>query len=138
MTTNNYPPQLVLQQLIRGFLVTQCIYIAAKLGIADLLKDGPRTSEELAQATGTHAPSLYRVLRLLTSTDLLTEGNPTTLRLPRLGPICRPASPVPCTIRCSCTVISQSGTSGGTCCTASKRARHPFSMSSGSHFLTMT
>lgn len=66
MTTNNYPPQLVLQQIIQGFQVTQCIYVAAKLGIADLLKDGPRTSEELAQVTGTHAPSLYRVLRLLT------------------------------------------------------------------------
>ena len=73
MTTNDVPPQLVLQQLIQGFQVTQCIYVAAKLDIADLLKDGPRTSEELAQATGTHAPSLYRVLRLLTAIDLLTE-----------------------------------------------------------------
>jgi hypothetical protein len=66
MTTIDFPPQLVLQQLIQGYQVTQCIYVAAKLGIADLLKDGPRNSEELAQATGTHAPSLYRVLRLLT------------------------------------------------------------------------
>ena len=40
MTTNYFPPQLVLQQLIQGFQVTQCIYVAAKLGIADLLKDG--------------------------------------------------------------------------------------------------
>lgn len=85
MTTNNYPPQLVLQQLIQGFQVTQCIYVAAKLGIADLLKDGPRTSEELAQATGTHAPSLYRVLRLLTSTDLLTEGETHHFALTPLG-----------------------------------------------------
>jgi O-methyltransferase domain/Dimerisation domain len=85
MTTTDFPPQLVLQQLIQGFQVTQCIYVAAKLGVADLLKDGPRTSEELAQATGTHAPSLYRVLRLLTAVDLLTEGQNHSFALTPLG-----------------------------------------------------
>jgi hypothetical protein len=85
MTRNNYPPQLALQQLIQGFQVTQCIYVAARLGIADLLKDGPRTSEELAQATGTHAPALYRVLRLLAAVDLLTEGEAHFFALTPLG-----------------------------------------------------
>jgi len=85
MTTNDLPPQLVLQQLIQGFQVTQCIHVAAKLGIADILKDGPRTSEELAQATGTHAPSLYRVLRLLSATGLLTEGEAHSFALTPLG-----------------------------------------------------
>ena len=42
MTTNDYPPQLALQELIQGFQVTQCIYVAAKLGIADLLKGETR------------------------------------------------------------------------------------------------
>jgi O-methyltransferase domain/Dimerisation domain len=85
MTTNDFPPMLVLQQLFQGFLVTQCIYVAAKLGIADLLKDGSRSSEELAQATGTHAPSLYRVLRLLTAVDLFTEGEAHSFALTPLG-----------------------------------------------------
>lgn len=85
MTTIDVPPQLVLQQLIQGFQVTQCIYVAAKLGIADLLKDGPRTSEELAQVTGTQAPSLYRVLRLLTATGLLTEDMEHSFALTPLG-----------------------------------------------------
>ncbi|HEY6407698.1 MAG TPA: methyltransferase, partial [Ktedonobacteraceae bacterium] len=85
MTTYDFPPQLVLQQLIQGFQVTQCIYVASKLGIADLLKDGPRTSEDLAQVTGTHAPSLYRVLRLLTSVDLLTEDSTHSFALTPLG-----------------------------------------------------
>jgi hypothetical protein len=85
MTTNDSPPQLVLQQLIQGFQVTQCIYVAAKLGIADLLNDGPRSSEDLAQATGTHAPSLYRVLRLLTAVDLLTEGEAHSFELTPIG-----------------------------------------------------
>jgi O-methyltransferase domain/Dimerisation domain len=85
MTTDDFPPQLVLQQLIQGFQVTKCIYVAAKLGIADLLKDGPQSSEDLAQATGTHAPSLYRVLRLLTAADLLTEGEAHSFALTPLG-----------------------------------------------------
>lgn len=85
MTTNDVPPQIVLQQLIRGFQVTQCISVAAKLGIADLLKDGPRSSEDLAQATATHAPSLYRILRLLTAVDLFTEGENHQFALTPLG-----------------------------------------------------
>ena len=85
MTTNDFPPQLMLQQMIQGFQVTQCIYVAAKLGIADLLKDGPRTSEELAQATDTHAPSLYRVLRLLSAVDLLIEREAHSFALTPLG-----------------------------------------------------
>src|SRR5215470_12355786 len=85
MTTSDLPPQLVLQQMIQGFQVTQCIYVAAKLGIADLLKDGPRRSEELAQATGTHASSLYRILRLLAAVDLVAEGEAHSFALTRLG-----------------------------------------------------
>jgi O-methyltransferase/methyltransferase family protein len=82
---NDVPPQLALQALIQGYQVTKCIYVAAKLGIADLLKDGPRTSEELAQVTGTHAPSLYRVLRLLTAAQLLSEGEAHAFALTPLG-----------------------------------------------------
>jgi hypothetical protein len=85
MTTNDSPPPLVLEQLIQGFQVTQCLYVAAKIGIADLLKDGPHSLEDLAQATGTHAPSLYRVLRLLTAVDLLTEGEAHSFALTPLG-----------------------------------------------------
>jgi hypothetical protein len=83
--TNDTHPQLALQELIQGYQVTKCIYVAAKLGIADLLKDGPRTSEELAQVTGTHAPSLYRVLRLLTAAQLLSEGEGHAFTLTPLG-----------------------------------------------------
>ncbi|HEY6406573.1 MAG TPA: methyltransferase [Ktedonobacteraceae bacterium] len=85
MTRNDLPPPLALRQLIQGFQVTQCIYVAARLGIADLLKEGPRSSEELAQATAAHAPSLYRVLRLLTAVGILTEGDTYNFALTPLG-----------------------------------------------------
>ena len=85
MTAKNQSPQIVLQQLIQGFQISQAIYVAARLGIADLLKDGPRSSEDLAQETKTHTLSLYRVLRLLSALGLLTEGEARTFALTSLG-----------------------------------------------------
>jgi SAM-dependent methyltransferase len=67
------PPQAALMQMMTGYWVSQGIYVAARLGLADLLADGPRTSRELAAATGTHAESLYRVLRMLASVGIFAE-----------------------------------------------------------------
>jgi len=65
----------VLSKMIHGFQISQMIYVAAKLGIADLLADVPRSSSELAQATETHAPSLYRLLRALASLGIFAEDD---------------------------------------------------------------
>jgi predicted O-methyltransferase YrrM len=62
-----------LVRLFRGFWVSRAIYIAAELGIADLLADGPRTVTDLAATTNTHQPSLYRILRLLASEGVFAE-----------------------------------------------------------------
>jgi hypothetical protein len=56
-----------------GYWVSQAIYVVAKLGIVDLLKEGSKSGEELAKATGTHAQSLSRVMRALTSVGVFTE-----------------------------------------------------------------
>ena len=64
-----------LARMIMGFRVSQMIYVAAKLGIADLLKDGPQSADALAQATATHAPSLYRVLRALAAEGIFAEDD---------------------------------------------------------------
>ena len=42
--------------------VPQALHAVAVLGIADLLADGAKSSDELAQATGSHARTLYRAL----------------------------------------------------------------------------
>jgi len=52
---------------------TQTMHAAAKLDLADLLAKGPRTHEDLAQATGTHAPSLRRLLAAMCSLGLCIE-----------------------------------------------------------------
>jgi hypothetical protein len=68
------PPQVAMLQMISGFWLSRAIYIAAKLGLADLVKEQPKSAEELAEATDTHAPSLYRVLRALASAGIFAEA----------------------------------------------------------------
>jgi hypothetical protein len=67
------PPPIRISLLSQGTIITTSLALAAELGIADLLADGPRSSEELAQATSTHPRSLYRLLRLLCSIGVFTE-----------------------------------------------------------------
>jgi O-methyltransferase domain/Dimerisation domain len=67
------PPPVAMLRMIAGCWLARAIYLAARLGIADLLGDGPKNSEELAQATGTHALSLYRVLRALAGVGVFAE-----------------------------------------------------------------
>lgn len=67
------PPSVAMFRMISGFRVSRAIYVAAKLGISDLLKDGPKSSEELARLTSTHPPSLYRVIRALASVGVFAE-----------------------------------------------------------------
>jgi hypothetical protein len=74
--SQSQPPQMILMQMIMGYWVSQLIYVAAKLGIADLLQTGTKHHSELATATGTDAPSLYRLLRALASVGIFTEGAP--------------------------------------------------------------
>jgi ubiquinone/menaquinone biosynthesis C-methylase UbiE len=70
------PPHLQMLDLITGYWVSQSVHVAAVLGVADHLIDGPKTSAELATATGAHASSLYRLLRALASVGIFTlEGH---------------------------------------------------------------
>jgi O-methyltransferase domain/Dimerisation domain len=78
-------PTQVLRRLVNGYQVTQAIHVAATLGIADLLRDGPRSSDELAAATDSHAPSLHRVLRALASVGVLHEADDGRFALTELG-----------------------------------------------------
>ena len=54
-------------QLINGFHVSRALYVAAKLGLADLVAEGSKSSAELAAATKTNSVALLRVIRVLAS-----------------------------------------------------------------------
>ena len=74
-----------LLQMIWGLHISRAVYLAAELGVADLLAAGERTAAELAQATQADERSLYRVLRLLAALGVLTEPRPGSFGLTVLG-----------------------------------------------------
>jgi O-methyltransferase/methyltransferase family protein len=82
-----------LLQMITGYWVTQALYVAAKLGVADLLAAGPRPVEELAAATHSKAPLLRRVLRSLASVGVFMETQPGTFALTALAALLRSDTP---------------------------------------------
>ena len=61
MAVNN--PATELMRMVNGYQVSQALHVAATLGIADQLKEGPKSVDVLARACNADAPSLYRLLR---------------------------------------------------------------------------
>src|SRR5688572_29767857 len=93
MNTPQMPPRRALAQLLVGNQVLQAIYVATKLGIADLLRDGPKRNEELAQATGVHPGSLYRLLRTLASFGIFAEDEQCHFELTPLASLLQSGTP---------------------------------------------
>lgn len=62
-----------LLRMIIGFQASQAIYVAATLGLADVLGCGPKTVSELAEATRTEPSALYRLMRALASIGVFKE-----------------------------------------------------------------
>jgi hypothetical protein len=75
MKENDLPPEQLMKFIV-GKWISKPIYVAAELGIADMLADGSKDIEELAQTSQSHAPSLYRMMRALASVGIFfeTEG----------------------------------------------------------------
>jgi hypothetical protein len=83
-----------LLSLISGNWTTQALFVAAKLGIPDLLASGPRTSQDLAQAAGAHPPSLHRLLRALTTLEVVEERGDGAFELLPMGELLKSDSPL--------------------------------------------
>jgi hypothetical protein len=67
------PPAAALVQLITGSWISYALSAVARLGIADVLKDGAKSSEELALVVRADARMLYRLLRALSSVGVVVE-----------------------------------------------------------------
>jgi O-methyltransferase domain/Dimerisation domain len=87
------PREARLMQMIFGFVTTQAISVAARLSLADFLKDGAKSAEELAQVTGTQARPLYRILRALASIGIFAEDDAGRFRLTPLAELLRSDTP---------------------------------------------
>lgn len=84
------PPQDQLRDLVIGYFIPRAIYAAAYLNIAECLAGGAKNVEFLAQATGTHAPTLYRVMRALAGASVFIEDEVGRFRNSALSDLLRP------------------------------------------------
>jgi hypothetical protein len=73
MTQTSPSSPAPLLQLVADYPTGQVIHVAAQLRLADLLAIGPQRSEDLADATGRHAPSLARLLRMLAAFGVVAQ-----------------------------------------------------------------
>lgn len=78
-------PSIEVMRLINGYQVSQALHVAAMLGVADQLKDGPKSYEVVAQACEAHPTSLYRLLRALAAIGVFREGANKEFSLGPLG-----------------------------------------------------
>ena len=69
-------PEVKLLELMRGYRQPRALHLVVELGIADLLREGAKSAEELARATGSHPLSLARLLRALASSGVFVETAP--------------------------------------------------------------
>lgn len=82
-----------MMQMLFGKMAFFSVASIARLGIPDHMSAGPRDVEDIARDSATHAPSLYRVLRLLEGMELVTEGPSRHFALTPLGAVLRTDHP---------------------------------------------
>jgi SAM-dependent methyltransferase len=88
-------PAVQMMQLINGYQISQALHVAATLGIADLLRDGPRSSDALADRVGANRDALYRLLRALAAVGVFHEDAVQAFSLTELGACLRSDAPEP-------------------------------------------
>ena len=90
-----HPREFVdLLSIVRGYQRSRALTVVAELGVADLLGEGPRSVEDLATATASHAPTLYRVLRALSSIGVFAEQADQRFALTPMGEYLRRDHPL--------------------------------------------
>jgi hypothetical protein len=87
------PPHAQVIQMATAHIISRAIHAVAELGVADHLKDGPRSSDEIAEATGTHPPSLYRLMRSMAGFGLFVEEADGRFSLAPLGAALQSGAP---------------------------------------------
>lgn len=91
------PPPVAVLEMIVGAWLSQAIYVAAQLKIADEMASGPKEVSALAKAVGAHEESLFRLLRALAQYGILKHHAGNKFSLTPLGNCLR--SDVPQSVR---------------------------------------
>ena len=85
MSEKELTPSQSMIRLGMGFIPARVIYVAAKLGIADLMATVSHSAQELAQNVDVDIGALYRVLRILAGIGVLHESDAHRFSLTPLG-----------------------------------------------------
>ena len=117
--SDGVPPAIALQRLLAGTWISSAISVAARLGIADLLADGAKTTSDLVAATGSHEPSLARLLRTLSSVGIFHMTDDGRVALTRFAEPLQADVPARCGPSRSCSARNGSGAPGA------PSAQHP-------------
>lgn len=80
-------------RMITAYRLSQAIYVLVALGIPELLAGGARNAADLAKATETDGPSLYRLLRAAAANGILRESDGRRFELTELGHVLRADAP---------------------------------------------
>jgi SAM-dependent methyltransferase len=78
-------PHDELRRIMRGFERSQLIYVAVKLGVADLLQDGSQDVQTLARQIGLEPSLLFRIMRGLVWCGLVRQEDDGRFALTPLG-----------------------------------------------------
>jgi SAM-dependent methyltransferase len=84
-TTSQIDPAQQIIQLTMGYMPSAAIYAVTRLGIPDLLAQGPRSAADLAKQTGSNEDFLYRAMRALAIFGVFQEGDRHTFSLTPAG-----------------------------------------------------
>ena len=92
-TQSQLPPPMAFMQLLFGKQLTYSLSGVARLGVADHMDRRAAPVEELAAKVGAHAPSLYRVMRMLASFGVFKEAPPRHFALTPVGELLKTDAP---------------------------------------------
>jgi len=84
-TSTQVPLHVEMIRMGTAYWLSSLVYTAAKLGLADHLADGPKSTDDVAEATGMNARAVHRFMRTLASFGILTQSDDDTFALTELG-----------------------------------------------------
>ena len=93
MEPGSVPPPVVLLRMMTGYWQAKALAVAAELGLADLLRDGPRTTASLAEICKVDADGLHRLLRALASVGVFVQTEQDSFALTPMADLLRSDRP---------------------------------------------
>lgn len=87
------PPREAMSQLVTSWWISQAVRTMVLLDLPDHLAGDPRTAAEVAEQTGTHAPTMQRFLRTLAGLGLCATTDDGRFRLTPQGELLRSDAP---------------------------------------------